>query len=276
MSLIIHLRQRINVVETIKKTTNAMRLISMSIHSRLRQKKGSLDAYRSEIERMLTHLQHYDTIKTHQESVPARTLIILVGSQKGLCGTFNASLFHYFEKELLPLPKNTDLIVIGKQAVDYSKNHHLHPSAVYNDFSASNFIAIAHELTQTILFDSSYTNVITVSNYPKTFFIQKSEKKQIIPAPITLSENASSIHEDYILEQPASELLDYLKKLSIKVTIQELLFESLVAEQAARFLSMNSSTINADKLITSMKLDYNKLRQASITRELTDLAGSLL
>lgn len=75
-------------------------------------------------------------------------------------------------------------------------------------------------------------------------------------------------------EHTPHEVLDILALQALEVTIQHLLFESLLAEQAARFISMDSSTRNAEKILEETILWYNKLRQAKITRELTELTGS--
>ena len=78
---------------------------------------------------------------------------------------------------------------------------------------------------------------------------------------------------DYIWEQNPEELLTMITQQCVQATVHTLLFHSLLSEQAARFLSMDSSTRSAEGLLEQNKLQYNKLRQAKITKELTELTG---
>jgi len=82
-------------------------------------------------------------------------------------------------------------------------------------------------------------------------------------------------HEGYYWEQEPAEVLNSLVITYLEARIEQLLFQSLLAEHAARFVSMDSSTRNAKNLLDATKLQYNKLRQAKITKELTELTGSL-
>lgn len=271
MSQLIQLKQRIKVIETIKKTTNAMRLISMSMHSRLRQKKTHVDEYLQEI----THLYRMVSSKSAaiQEAKGDRTLVIMIGSQKGLCGSFNTQLIHFFQHDMPIMSKKTDIIVIGKQIVDYFRLHHIPVLQKYPEFSSLNFTGIAQQLINFIEANRSYSSVMIYSNLPRTFFIQKSRKLAVYPVEEELAPHTVA-PADYLWEQPMTDIIDTLERMYLKATIEKTLFESLFAEQAARFISMDNATRNAEDLLKTMKLDYNKLRQATITRELTDLASS--
>lgn len=289
MSLLIALRQRIKVVETIKKTTNAMRLISMSTHSRLRQKKSFLDTYQQEIARLTALVKHMATSTLHINSTlenKNQELIIVIGSQKGLCGNFNSSLAKFFEETMLPLNQNQTVVAIGKQIIDFLKARNVEIYTRYPYFSSQNFVAIAHELADKILTNFSYRQVTVVSNHPKTFFIRLIQKTIVFPVQETVSVPqqvsepiiAQPITYDptmYLWEKTPEEMLEYLTSLYIKAHLEMILFESLLAEQAARFITMDASTHNADNLLVTMRLNYNKLRQTVITRELTDLTSSL-
>lgn len=276
MAQLIHMRQRIKAVETIKKITHAMRLISMSTHSRLRNKKAQFEEYKR------AFLELTATIKPVEASliegpIASKQLIILIASQKGLCGAFNTHLFKYFELDYPVIPVSTDIISVGKHATDYIIQHQ-NPLMQFNEFTSAQFVSIALQITDFILnHQTDYTQVLVYSNYARTFFVQKPQKMVLLPISTTeIIPNASSqVTQDYIFEDDQATLYDYIKKMLITITIEELLFESLLAEQSARFLSMDASTRNADNLLISMKLEYNKTRQAAITRELTELSSSL-
>ena len=117
-----------------------------------------------------------------------------------------------------------------------------------------------------------YARVTVYSNYQKSFFNQKPRKNIIFPLSECIATETEEPPVEYLFEQSPEELNATIRHLMLTVTLQEILFDSLLAEHAARFLSMDSSTRNADSLLVTMKLEYNKTRQAAITRELTELA----
>lgn len=281
MSRLTQLRQRIKTVATLQKTTHAMRLTSMSTHSRLQKKKKLLETYKNTIERIMSNCAQ--TTSVHKENYDkTKHLVITVGSQKGLCGAFNTRLMNLYEKECKN--ESYDLISIGKKVNEYLAQRSIIPKDSYEIFHANNFVEIAHEISSIILSNESekgYTHVTIYSNHPQTFFLQESKKTELpVPKIKQLSKDEKShdkrSEDFYHFEQAKSNTLLYLQNMYLKARIEDLLFKSLIAEQAARFVSMDSSTRNAEKLIESMQRDYNKLRQSLITRELTDLAGGIL
>ncbi len=283
MSKLVTMRQRIKAIQTIKKITHAMRLISMSTHSQLKHKEAPLSRYHNVIEQLFYKVKqsfpswHNPVVMPHK-SDRHKDLIILIGSQKGLCGTFNSLLFKSFDSMLSTYnKKHVQIIAIGKRAAEYATASGNAPIiATFDKFTAGTYQRILKKITK-IIMDASPTfhSVTVVSNVLKTFFIQKPKATSIIPLTNkNHSSRAQELPEDYVWEQPAPELLDTMAYLFIQASIEYLLFQSLLAEQAARFLSMDSATRNAEGLLEKAELTYNKLRQAKITKELTELAGS--
>jgi len=279
MSQLIQLRQRIKAIETIKKISHAMRLISMSMHSRLTQKIPLMQRYQKELTNLLGLIPTNDALSINPLLNPpitnTRTLIIVVGSEKGLVGSFNSGIVHFFEKQVQYVNlSSTDIIVVGKKLGDTLK-HRYKIFKIIEDFNYSALTRTASTLFSLITSsDVTYGRVICYSSFPKSFFQQIPYQTQLIPfVPTSSAEQVSDQQEQYIWEQPPQEVLDYLAQEYLRFTIQKLLFESFFGEQAARFQSMDSATRNADKLLDVMKLDYNKLRQAKITKELIEVAS---
>lgn len=274
MEQLILMKQRIKAVETIKKVTRAMRLISMSSHTRLNEKKKHLIKYKKTFEEVWNSVQPVLPEDTEElTSISNRHLMILVGSQKGLCGTFNTSLFKFFSQHKAPLRNSSSFIGVGPYAVEYLERKQISPVVSFDNFTAAHFVAIAQAITDYIIKTRIHYKTVTVfSNKSKTFFVQLPQRVQIYPlVKPTFSE---VVQTEYLFEQSPEKLKDTLDTLLLSLNIQELLFDSLVAEQAARFVSMDASTRNAENLLTSLKIGYNKVRQASITRELTELSAS--
>lgn len=284
MPQLVHMRQRIRAIETIKKITNAMRLISMSSHLQLSRKAPFIQNYKKEL---FNTLDVFLSLEKKWQGIlnpnteTKKTLIILVSSQKGLCGTFNNTLFNLFEKKVTKEElKSADFISVGKKATDYLKKENLNLIAYFDQFTFNSLSKITNNLFEVIAKASPvYTDVICYSNNSKSFFAQVPERYILIPAQSeefkSEQEYIKINYQDYIWEQPANDVVDMLTKEYLKFAIQSILFNSIFAEQAARFQSMDSATRNADELLEDMKRKYNKLRQSKITKEITELSSSM-
>ncbi len=282
MAELMQMRNRIKTIETIKKVTNAMRLIAMSGHSKLKGKETTIHGYTQAIEQLFYQIKaltppEFDPL-IRPGTIPNKTaLVILVGSNKGLCGAFNETLFHLFETSF-PLSTPIDLIALGNKAITFVQKHTSMPLLEsFEKFSRSNLNETVWKLTKIINnSERPYKKVIIASNMLKTFFNQKPTITQILPLdPQKKVAIRSDMFEDYIWEQPAEQLARDLAQLYIEAQLHQALFESLLAEQAARFISMDNATRNAEGVLDWSKLQYNKLRQTKITRDITELVSSL-
>lgn len=279
MSLLTSLRQRLRATETTQKTTNAMRLIAMASHNRLQQEKSALNLYTETVEALLHTLLAKSTAHGYQAEEanhPRRELVVIVGSQKGLCGNFNANLVAYFKGHKPSKSTDYDILVIGKQMKEALLYQSIVPVFSFDHFSSHEVTDITDELTKYIV-SPLYDAVTLYTSRPKTFFTQTFERitftKDIFQASsVSLPPEAVSL----VQEQSYQDTLNTLGLLAVKARIESLLMDSLLAESSARFLSMDSATRNAEDIMASLKLSYNKLRQATITRELTDLIGSFI
>jgi len=282
MSKLIQIRQRIKAIETIKKITHAMRLVSMSSHSRLRGKREALTRYADTVDETFNYVRRYVPDWSHHAMGPApdeqkRRLVILVGSQKSLCGTFNIALLNYYKRHgIEEIP--TDIVVVGKKTVELVKELlDIKPHAAFEKLSPDHIATITRSIGR-IIFNASpaYSRVELYGNILKTFFSQRPTTKTLLPLEDMQQASKPSRHaeEAYLWEHEPKKILDVLLEQYIESRVQHALFESLLAEQAARFVSMDNSTRNAQKLLETTQARYNKLRQAKITKELTELTGS--
>jgi F-type H+-transporting ATPase subunit gamma len=272
MSLLVQLRQRIKATETTKKTTNAMRLTSMATHGRVRVIKAGLESYKREIDRIFDELQHERV--TLSGEAHGRELFAVIGSQKGLCGNFNTALVSYFREHYGVTQPPGDIFAIGKQVKDTLLYREFELALWRDVLTITTVPALAEELSSYIL-SGLYTRVTIYYNNPRSFFAYR-------PEQVTLTKDQFYIPDqeygpkNFEGEQPYAETFNALGSLAVRARLQEIFLNSLSAESAARFLSMDAATRNADDLIARLRLDYNKLRQASITREITDLIGSFI
>lgn len=277
MSHLIQLRQRVKTIETIKKITHAMRLISMSTHTRLKGRHTPLIAYKNALHSLFKRLAQQEPTWTHPifypaSGLPRRFLCIVISSNKGLCGTFNTQIFKALDAKRLELMhEQVYYITIGTQAIAYG-NLHLPDRVLLKQplLTLSTLESITHACMQ-IIMKEHFTHVLTIGTLFKSFFKQVPQETMLIPYEHYTEQESL----DYVWEQPASEILPMVAEQLLKARIYHILFESLLAEQAARFLSMDMATRNAHTLLEETQLHYNKTRQLKITKELTELITGL-
>lgn len=276
MSQLTQMRQQIKAIQTIKKITHAMRLISMSTHSRIKQLEASFNIYQTAINSLFIQVRQQTNLSSiNPEQTSAKHLMILIGSQKGLCGSFNTQLFQQFSQKITS-NSHYKIITVGKRATNYVQKNSLGEIvAFYNNFGLHNILIIAHNLLQEIIQKKpAYSSISICSNTAPSFFIQRPIIKQIMPISTDQKENITTI--DYEWEQSPQEVVSFLTHQYIRAHIEHALMQSLLAEHAARFISMDSATNNADNLLEQLQRNYNKLRQAKITKELTELSSFFL
>lgn len=277
MSQLIQMRQRIRAIETIKKITHAMRLISMSSHARLKNKKESFESYTKNLKQLLARIQKNTPQKTLLQKSDStqkseKVLICVISSQKGLCGTFNSMLLYYFKTYIKSFNQsNISLFLVGKKIIDaISSEYKDQIIALEPTFTLRTVPTILEKIDAQIpLFD----RVIVINNVLKSFFIQEPRSTTIMPLEIGPSNEPTYSFGEYLWEIPAENILDMLMTHYKQATIEQLLLQSLLAEHAARFIAMDNSTRNAQNLLEEKKREYNKIRQANITKELTELSG---
>ncbi len=277
MSQLIQLKQRIKAICVIKKITHAMRLISMSSRLKMIKQSENLNIFRDEITPLLCSLESvHPSIDKNQ--LYHKNIWILIGSEKGLCGNFNSTIFAYFQTKVKTI--NTDgysFIAVGKEAGDFLAEQGITMIARYDKLSNSHLEKTATDLYEFLLkHKSSYQNVTCFYNQSKTFFIQEPCQYQLLPvqAQTSCSIDDTVNLEDYHWPQPPADVILCIFESFLKLNVLFILSQSMISEQSARFLSMDSSTRNAENLLKKMNLEYNKIRQAKITQELTELISS--
>ena len=276
MSQLIQMRQRMQAIDTIEKITHAMRLVAMSTITRLKSQLEYLHDYAKTIEQLYATVA---TLANHQAELlhpaSAHELIIVVGSQKGLCGNFNGTIAASFE-QFIATHHNAHVMTVGKKITELvspllrRSNIHI---ASFDGLTAATIPLIVENIITYLFTQRFYTHVWIVSGYTRNMFVQRARISTLLPVkiPPTLKMNV----DDYIWEQDAQELADSLFKQYVSAQLHTLLITSLFAEQSARFTSMDSATRNAKEVKEQMQLTYNKARQAKITKELTELTSSI-
>lgn len=278
MSELISIRRRIKAVQTTKKIAHAMQLIARSAHSRLKTKRLPLEVHLATLDTIFHTLESQSDKWNNKIARPIkrstdRNLIILIGSQRGLCGSFNSMLMHIYNNHIHTFDTKTiEVMVVGNKTVELIRESAFTQTVrSFQLFDEKHIDTIAQEITRHIIsVKIPYNTVTIIHNKPKTFFVQKPVTTTVIPFAYK-PEHAEGA-QDFVWYTKPENLLNSLVPLMIEGVLSLVLFESLLSEQAARFIAMDVSTRNAQKLLATLQLQYNKLRQMHITQELIELS----
>lgn len=263
-----------------------MRLISMSLYSKLDKERLATEYHKQEYVKLFKALyqqcpQWKSDVFFPQDVLNPSPLFIIVSSTKGFCGGMNNMLFRYIEQKLFVEEHQTPtFITIGKKAMHFVEQQNLGTiAATYHDLNSNNFADIAHNIIKFITqAQPSHSSVTVYSTTFKNFFAQKPEITELIPlvSPDSLEapqEEFTAIEPTW--EQDKIETVSYAAQRTIETITTFILYQALISEYAARFVAMDGATTNADKYLESLTLQFNKLRQALITREVSELSANL-
>lgn len=277
MSQLIQLKQRIKAITAIKKITQTMRLISMSSHSKLKKQSEAMQQLKDEISPLVCAITQKQKNLQSLSTPKYKKLYILFAAEKGLCGTFNSTMFTYFNKQLTPENlENSHIISVGKKTTNYLEQKKITPLFSFEKVLPNQLETIAQQVYEKVIeLHNDYEQVVCFYSYPKSFFSQEAQSTVITPIePDSCDTNNNINLDEYEWPQDIESVTTSLFHTLLKMNILLILTNSMLSEQSARFLSMDNATRSAENLQKSMKLTFNKMRQAKITRELIELISS--
>lgn len=268
----------------------------MSMYSRLEPRQAALQNYLERHTKILFGFLNSALTTNHpllQTNNQGNDLIVFVATSKGLCGSLNANLFRHFEQTTHSERKNDiSFITIGQKAKRYITEKGFSTVIChYNELNAENYRSLTNDLIDRIFGSKQhYTSITFYSSQLRGFFKQipltthltplsdNTDINQVIPDHE--KNNLENNHHEqdmnsWIWEQPNTEIFDHLISSYLKAHVSKILYDSLLAEHAARFFAMDNSTTNAHKLLDHLSLQYNKQRQMSITKEVAELSSTL-
>ncbi len=273
------LRSRITSVSSTMQITSAMKMVSAAKLSKAQDAITAMRPYAEKLSELLQNLSA--TLDSDQSSKYAEqrevnnVLIVAVSSNRGLAGAFNSNIVKAV-KQLAAEDysgKNIDVMTIGKKANDILKKTfdiYKNNNEIYDDLSYDNVAEIAEELMKQFV-DGKYDKIVVVYNQFKNAATQIVMREQFLP--IVPVEKDEEVVLDYIFEPSKEEIVLELIPKSLKMQIFKALRDSFASEHGARMTAMHKATDNATELRDSLKLSYNKARQASITNEILEIVG---
>ena len=279
MSGLKEIRNRISSVSSTMQITNAMKMVSAA---KLKKAQDSITAtlpYSNKLSELVKNISaSIDSVDSNPLFVSRevrKTLIIVITSNKGLCGGFNSNVI----KEVYNISSEygsnkPDLLTIGKKGDDILKKKFNVISShndLFDEFSYLKVKSIASKIME-LYTDEKYDEVILVYNHFKNAATQIITKEQFLPISENNDDNVST-SGDYIFEPNREKILEELIPKTLSIQLFKSISDSIAGEHGARMTAMHKATDNASELRDQLKLTYNKARQTAITNEILEIVG---
>ena len=274
------IKKRIVSVKNTRQITKAMKMVSAA---KLRRAQENVVAARpyakklSEVLQRLAQSQEGDGHPLLEKRTAEKALVILVTSDRGLCGGFNANISkaaERFIKERQGDYAEISLLTIGRKGYEFLKNRQTIRKN-YTGVLASLNYQTAAMLAQEVIagyLAGDYDQVFLLYNAFRSVMAQDITLQQLLPiTPPEAAGEAAEIAQEYIYEPSKGELLGELLPKYIEVTMFKAMLESIASEHGARMTAMDSASKNATEMIGKLTLVYNRARQAAITTELMEI-----
>lgn len=285
-------RNRIASVKSTRKITSAMKMVAASKLKRAQEQAQASQPYAQAMSGMLSRVAAGVTVSSASPKLLIGTgsdkthLLVVVTSDRGLCGGFNGNLIRFVRGEIRRLEaegKTVKILTVGRKARDLLRRDQ--KSKIVESFVTLGggkrlSFADSNQVTQFVLdqFDVGAFDVCTlVYNEFKSVLAQKPTAQQIIPFKLPESKNVndnkkeSGLKSPYSFEPEEDVILKSLLPRNIGVQMFRALLDSAAGEQAARMTAMDNATRNAGDMIKGLTLRYNRARQAHITKELIEI-----
>jgi len=276
------IRTKIKSVENTRKITRAMEMVAAAKMRRAQERMRAARPYAEKIRAVIGHLAHAHPEYKHSYMIQRevkRVGIIVISSDRGLCGGLNTNLF---KKALMTMKAwhkdniQIDMCTIGNKANGFFKRvggkiiaqaPHLGDNPSLEDLIGTVKVMLDDyddgKIDQLFLVFNRFVNTMT----------QNPTVQQLLPIVSDTEHQQLQHHWDYIYEPESQEVLDGLLTRYLESLAYQGVVENLACEQAARMVAMKAASDNASNLIDELQLAYNKARQASITQELSEIVS---
>ncbi len=281
-------RERIISVKSTQQITSAMKMVSASKLRRAQTAILKLRPYAAKFKEILVNvsstLDNVDESIYSKERKPEKVLLIVITSNRGMCGGFNSNIIKatnlliannytsQFEKG------NVSLMTIGRKATDYYQKRNYRIIETHNDWidapSFDKLVPVAEKLMKEFT-KGTYDRIEIIYNQFRNAVNQVLVNEQLLPVvsviPKVTSKKKSKT--DYIYEPGKEEIIKELIPKSLKIQFYKTILDSIASEHGARMTAMHQATENANEIIKDLNLAYNKARQATITKEILEIVS---
>ncbi len=277
------IRIQINSTKKTQQTTRAMKVVSAAKLKKAQHNIVNARPYAlslgSVIRKIAMAKKIHHPLLEDSFREDAKTLLIVVTSDRGLCGAFNANIIRYTNEVISKFEKgqkNFDLGFIGKKGASHFKSHGKEGVIDILNLSRTIDYKLAAEVADNLLdrfLSGLYSEIRLIYNEFKSTMTQEVVDERILPLTSSEDIESNEINSEFIFEPTASEIIDELLKKHFAVQIYRIFQESVASEHGARMSAMENATRNAGERIDTLTLTYNKMRQSAITTELIEITS---
>jgi F-type H+-transporting ATPase subunit gamma len=276
------IRTKIKSIKSTQKITRAMEMVAASKMRKAQIQMQKSRPYAERIHAIIGHLAnaHPEYRHAYMESRPAKRLgVILVSSDRGLCGGLNTNLFRRALGQMKTWKQQDDsdfdLCVIGNKGSQFFKRvggNIVAQTAHLGDSPGLETLIGSVKVMLDAYIEGRIDRLFVVYNRFVNTMTQEARIEQLLPLEAAEDESLKH-HWDYLYEPESKEVLDHLLTRYIESRVYQGVVENIACEQAARMVAMKSASDNAGSLIDELQLAYNKARQAAITQELSEIVA---
>jgi len=281
------IRIRITSVKSTRQITSAMKMVSAAKLRKAQDKILRLRPYANKLHEILVGLSQsladseIENIYGRKSS-PDKILIVLITSNRGLCGAFNSNVIK--EARRIISEKyydqfrngNVKMLTIGKKGFDFfrKQNVNLLPDQnnLLHDLTFNNVSRVAEEVMHSFT-SGEFDKVELIYNQFKNAAVQNLTYELFLPVESAPAEKVKTTLIDYIYEPNQEEIIRELIPKSLKIQFYKAVLDSFVAEHGARMTAMHKATDNATNMIRDLTLQYNKARQSTITNQILEVVS---
>ena len=282
------IRERKASVASTMQITSAMKMVSASKLKRAQDAIVQFRPYAEKLQEILASVG--DSIKDDEDNQYAaqrdkeRILLVLITSNRGLCGAFNSNAIKAtitralttFDSQMMA--RQVDFIAIGKKGADFLRkkgyNVIFDGSEIFDDLTFDRVAQVAN-MIMGLFTDGEYDHVDVIYNRFKNAGTQILTEEQFLPTKVDelAEESGSASNVDYIFEPTKEYIVQELIPRSLKLQFYKAILDSHASEHGARMTAMHMATDNATELLKELSLQFNKARQAAITNEILEIVG---
>ena len=272
------IRRRINSVRSTQKITRAMKMVAAAKLRRAQETILRTRPYALSMRDLVNRVAMRAAGSNHpllQGRANGKVLLLVVTSDRGLCGSFNSSLVN----EALRLingqfkDKDASLVVIGRKGIEAFRRRNLPIRTTYTNVMDGDILRMAETIISGLIKDYMTGDVDAVYclyNEFKSAIAQRVTLERLLPFE---PEESDAVVSDYLYEPSQESLLETLLARDLQVQMHRILHESAASEFGARMTAMESATSNAGDMIDRLTLQYNRVRQDAITKEMIEIIG---
>ena len=276
------IKERIDSVKSTSQITNAMNIVSSTKFKRFQvltlKSRSYARAVNEAFDNLVASLRGNKFVIFDGKSEVKRVGIIVMTSDRGLCGSFNSNTFRRLEsmrKKFEKEGKDVSVVTIGRKAKEYCKNRDINVDSEYTQMIPETMFETGKKISEDVVqfyLNDFYDEVYMI--YSK--FVSAIEYNIQVEKLLPIEKKEGLPTKEYVFDPSEEEVLNSFVPQVLNIKLYQSLLENSASEHSARMSAMKQANDNASEMIRNLEVQYNRERQGKITQELTEIIGGSL